>query len=187
MYTVSTEVIKTYLLRPDRRINIQKLSKKSKVSRAWIYKYFGSNEKQIMLTAIDLLAPLITEASKVARGYKDRDAWLKGLLKSLRATFYEVEEYGDLFRFYFAIMLKNNEYAERVKYHEREYMLRRAIPQITNSFECSKAEATSLAQIVFHIRIGLVFSWLTEPDRTPLKRKQLLSLVRTRILDQMIK
>ena len=48
------------------KINIQRIATGAGVSRPWIYKYFGSSESDMIVTAIDYLAPQFTEHGKVS-------------------------------------------------------------------------------------------------------------------------
>ncbi len=166
------------------KINVQKLAEKAQVSRPWIYKYFGSSEKEIVMTAIDCLSSQITELTKEDDEPESRKEWARFFLKSLDITMVEAETYPEFFQFYFMCMLFPSEFTERLKHHEHLYHEHRVIPRIKKVFAFSQTEARSFAEMILALRLGMVISWLREENKTKANRQKLIGSVRKNIFDQ---
>lgn len=166
----------------DAKINVNQVAQKIGVSRAWVYKYFGATKEQIMLTAIDCLAPMLTELSKPLEEQKAKSEWAKGFLKGLDKTLQEAQEYPALFRFYFYCHLHPNPYLDRIKLHEGLFVEHRVIPQIKSAFGLTYQEARNFAEMLMATRMGLVLKWLNEPNQTPQARLKLINTVKLRVL-----
>jgi AcrR family transcriptional regulator len=166
------------------KINIQKVAERAQVSRPWVYKYFGSSEQEIIMTAIDCLSSQITEFAKTDAIPETRKDWARLFLKSLDITLAEAEKYPDFFIFYFMSVLTPGPYAERLKHHEHLYQENRVIPRIKKVFVFSQSEARSFAEMILALRLGVVMSWLREENKSKTNRQKLIGSVRKHIFDQ---
>jgi hypothetical protein len=181
---VSLLIVKEYLLAPHKKLNIQKIAVEGNVSRPWIYKYFGSTEKDIILTTIDGLASQLTETSmpeKVPTNGKD---WAKHFLKGINTSLLEVEGYPDVFRFYMLTKLYPSEFSERFKFHEELYLQKRAVPLIRQAFGFSTADARTMAEMIHALRIGVAMKWLLEENKSPANRAKIIQTIKVRVFDQ---
>lgn len=163
------------------KLNISTIAKKAGVSRAWVYKYFGNSQDEIVLSAIDSVAPQLTELGKQLDKVQGKTEWARQYLKGLNQTLLEVEQYPALFRFYFICHLHGGPYLERIRLHEGLFVEHRVIPQLKAAFELSYPEARQFAEMLMAMRMGLVLKWLNEPNPTAQNRQKLISTVRTRV------
>lgn len=184
MGTVSYLIIQEMIKLSRSKINIQKLALKAEVSRPWIYKYFGSSEEEIVMTAIDCLSPQITELSKDELEINTRKEWAGFFLKSLDITLQEAEMYPDFFQFYFLSVLFPNKYTDRLKHHEDLYQEHKVIPRLKKVFGFNQAEARSFAEMILSLRFGLVLNWMSESQKTKANRLKIIASVRKNIFDQ---
>lgn len=181
---VSYLVIKHLLKVQSPKLNVKTLSEAASVSRPWVYKYFGSTEHDIIMTAIDCLAPQITELSSPLDDNSTRKEWARNFLKGLEKTLIESEQYPEFFQFYFMHMIFPSKYSERLKHHEELYLNHRVIPVIMKAFGFSKVEARSFAEMIFSLRLGLVLNWMNEPQKSKTTRAKVMDTVRKKIFLQ---
>mgnify|MGYP003393704409 CR=1 FL=1 len=166
------------------RLNVNQLAAQLGVSRPWVYKYFGSSTEAMFLTAIDAIAPMLTELGKPTDDIKTKRDWAKSFLKGLDQTLQEVEAYPDLFRFYFACHVQPTIYLDRIRHHEGLFLEHKTIPPLKSIFGLSYLEARNFAEMLMATRMGLVLKWLNEPHRTPQARQKLVSTLRLRVFNQ---
>lgn len=181
---ISLLIVREYLAAPHKKLNIQKIAAEGNVSRPWIYKYFGSTEREIILTTIDCLASQLTETSLPARIPSSARDWAKHFLKGINTSLLEVESYPDVFRFYVLTKLYSNEFSERFKYHEELYLEKRAVPLIRQAFGLSLGEARTMAEMIHSLRIGVALKWLLEENKTPTNRAKIIQTIKVRVFDQ---
>ncbi len=182
--TVSYLIIKEKLKFQRGKINIQKLATSAGVSRPWIYKYFGSSEEEMILNAIDCMAPQLTELTKKDDEPTTPKEWARFFLKSLDITLNEAEVYPDFFQFYFLSMLFPDQFSQRLLHHEGLYQEKRVIPRIQKVFKFSYPDAKAFSEMIFSLRMGVVMSWMREENKTKVNRQKILGTVRKYIFDQ---
>lgn len=182
------EVVSLAILRANatlvrKKMNVRQLAKAAGVSPAWIYKYMGRNRHEILLSAIDVMAPLITEIGAPLKVTHDPKKWTTRFFRSLNQTLLEVEKFPDMFRFYILSHLSSAPDAQRIQHHEDLYLQNRVLPQIRAAFGLSEARAQAFAQSLLQVRIGLIVRWLSENRRTSQKRRQVLRQIRSTLFD----
>lgn len=183
---VSLLIVREYLKNPQKKLNIQLIASEAQVSRAWIYKYFGSTQKEIVLTTIDCMASQLTETRLPEKLPKSGRDWAKHFLKGMNNSLLEVEAYPDLFRFYILTKLFSSEFSERFKYHEELYLQNRAVPLIREAFGFSVTEARTMAEMIHSLRIGISLKWLLEEQKTPGNRAKIIQTIKARVFDQFV-
>jgi AcrR family transcriptional regulator len=160
--TVSYLIIIEKLKFQRDKINVQKLATSAGVSRPWIYKYFGSSEEEMVLNAIDCMAPQLTELSKKDSEPTSPKEWARFFLKSIDKTLQEVEIYPEFFQFYFLSTLFPDEYGKRLIHHEGLFREQKEVPRLKVVFGFSYSEARAFAEMTFTLRMGVVMSWIKE-------------------------
>lgn len=181
---ISLLIVREYLLAPHKKLNIQRIAAEGNVSRPWIYKYFGSSEKDIILTTIDSLSSQLTETSlpdKIPTSGKD---WAKHFLKGINTSLMEVEAYPDVFRFYVLTKLYPSDFSERFKFHEELYLEKRAMPLIRKAFGFTTLEARTMAEMIHALRMGVAIKWLLEENKSPANRAKIIQTIKVRVFDQ---
>lgn len=156
------------------KMNISTIAKSLKVSRAWIYKNFGSSNDQIILTAIDIIAPLLVAPRSENQKWpnQDRMKWMQNFRESLIISLEQVELYPFLFRFYITHRLQDTKIGQRLAYHEHRFSSE--IVRLHIEAKGTKAPLESLKATSEHlaaVRIGLIFKWLSQ-SQTPFEKKR---------------
>jgi AcrR family transcriptional regulator len=178
------EAVAFAILRADARgrraqpkLNVSQIAKGCGVSRAWIYKYFGSTQDEIIEAVIDVLAPLILTASS-HEGSTPAE-WTRRLTRGLEESLDEVEQYPEIFDFYFRHRLGSSRFQNRIIFHENAYVENTVRPQLQRAFELTPARAREVAETLMTLRLGLIFRWLTTKDRAPEVRRRHLTVMKT--------
>ncbi len=180
---VSMLIIRELVKLERPKINVQNLASKAGVSRPWIYKYFGSNEDEMILTAIDCLAPRFTEHGKVSEIHTAK-AWAKAFLKTLELALVKVETYPEVYQAMYSSMIIPNSFSARIRHHETIFKEKHVVPQVKKIFGVSNEEARSFSDLIQALRFGIMLQWLRETEKTPLKKKKLLKEIQKNIFDQ---
>lgn len=181
---VSLTIIRELVNLERPRMNVQKIARATGVSRSWIYKYFGASEEEMVLSAIDFLAPKFTDHGKITKDSQGPKAWAATFLKSLDLALEKVETFPEIYRFIFGSMIYQDNYAARIRHHELSFKENFLVPQIIRVFGMRSDEARSFADLVLSLRLGVMLHWLRESERTPAKKKKLLREIRKSIFDQ---
>ena len=182
---VSSLVLRETLALSRPRLNIKRLAENAGVSRAWIYKYFGPDEDRVILTAVDLLAPQLTELSSPLEKVQTPKQWAKHFLKSVHKTLEESEQYPELFHFYFHCQMYPSVYGERLRHHLDLFLGQRFVPQVMKVFGMSRSEAVSFSNLLWSTRVGVVLSWMGEPEKTPANRLKVVEGLKRGIFDRL--
>lgn len=182
---VSDLVIREMLNDPPVEFNILKIARAAKVSRPWIYKYFGSGREQIILNAIDCIAPQFTDIGRKSSAPATPKDWARDYLKNMDKALIDVEKYPHYFQFYLQCKLLGGKFGERIAHHESLFIDQRGAPRIRESLMLSKSDAKSFAELLLCIRLGLILTWLQEKEKTKANRSKLIHSVRRLILDRL--
>lgn len=150
------------------RMNVAALAKQCEVSRAWIYKNFGASSEKIILTAIDILAPTLTAAVRPAEVWKQAGAgWVAETMKSFELTLRQVQEDPAIFQFYITHRLQPTAIGRHLAHHESRFIshvVRRQVELSDNRLDLNVT--TLVAEHLAAVRTGLIFKWLSAPQRS---------------------
>ncbi len=178
------EAVAFAILRADARarrtqpkLNVSQIASACGVSRAWIYKYFGSTQDEIIEAVIDILAPLILTAGS-DEGSSPGE-WSRRLTKGLEESLDEVENYPEIFEFYFRHRIGSSRFQNRIAFHENAYVENTVRPQLQRAFDLTPTRAREVAETIMTLRLGLIFRWLTTKDRAPETRRRHLTVLKT--------
>ncbi len=162
---VGFTIIHDYVKAPHKKLNINSIAKKCKVSRPWIYKYFGPDHEQILLSAIDSRASDLAAVPEYGSKLETKRDWMKFFLKNLDFTLVQVEKYPEVITLYLYSQLYPSIYGERFKFHEQRLLERVSIPAIRQTFKFSAQEARNMAEMIHSLRMGLCLKWLQEKEK----------------------
>lgn len=151
------------------RMNVASLAKQCEVSRAWIYKNFGASNEKIILTAIDILAPTLTAAIRPAEVWRSAGAggWVLETMKSFELTLRQVHEDPAIFQFYITHRLQPTVVGRHLAHHESRFInhiVRRQVELSNNQLDLHAT--TLVAEYLAAVRTGLVFKWLSAPEKS---------------------
>ncbi len=173
--TVGLNVIKAVLDISEPKLNIQKIAKESGVSRAWVYKYFGSTHEEVVDMSIQCLAPILVKLSKKRARPKTKTEWVGVYIEYLEETLQEISKYPELIKYYYYCLLFENNFTEKLKKQESVFLEVISIPRIMSAFKCNRAKAKSIASLAHNLRLGIMLSWYQEPVRSSAKLTKLLA------------
>lgn len=180
-------IIQEYLKAPGKKLNIQSIAKKAGVSRAWIYKYFGSTQEEMMFTTIDSISSRIVQSAAPEKTALTPKEWGAQLLIGINGFLTDIEAFPDVFRFYVMTKITPSKFSDRFQYHEDRFLTKRSIPLLKNTFGFAPDEAKRSAELIHSLRIGMGVKWLEEKNKTALGRTKILKTMKLRILDQFAK
>lgn len=151
----------------EKKLNISKLAQEIGVSRAWIYKYFGSDTENILKTAIEMLGPILTGARRGSEVWKTNsvDGWIENILVTFEITIEQVRLYPTIFRFYLQERLQNSEIGTHLRLQEDRYVSEVVCFQLESLMQGSTfAQRLAVSNLLFALKIGMLFRWLTIPE-----------------------
>lgn len=176
MIKVSIEIIKDRVGEAQtNRLNVAKLAQSCEVSRAWIYKNFGANHDQIILTAIDILAPTLTASIRPMDIWRTPTAsqWMIEFMKSMELTLEQVEADPAIFKFYIINRLQPTTIGQHLAHHEKRFINHTVRRQVEISGgQADLSQTTAMAEYLAAIRTGLIFKWLSAPQITLSEKKK---------------
>jgi AcrR family transcriptional regulator len=179
----SLQIIREYLTKYPKKISVKEIAEHSGVSRAWIYKYFGSEDQQIILTAVDCVVSQLTELSVPEKNLPSKSEWLVHFVNGLENTMKEVEAYPEIFRFYLHSTVHQNQYFERFKHHEDLFLQKMAIPLLRKALKLNLAEGRAMGDMLHSLRLGVALKWLSEPDKSAAKRSRILLTIKKQVFE----
>ncbi len=185
MGRVSDLVIREMLSDVPAEFNILKIARAAQVSRPWIYKYFGSGREEIILNAIDCIAPQFTDIGRQNALPATPKDWAREYLKNMDKALIDVEKYPHYFQFYLQCKLLGGKFGDRIAHHEEVFIEQRGAPRIKESLNLSKTDAKNFAELLLSVRLGLILTWLQEKEKTKANRSKLVTSVKKHILDRL--
>lgn len=135
-----------------------KISRKSKVSRAWIYEYVGKEKTSLVHFAAEELA------SNFARVEfdlpKNKQELQKNLEEAVQFLFEEVEQNPGLIKLYFRFRGTKNPIGDVIKKYEKQW-LDGATKVISSLMHLPKEEASLMAEVIMTLRLGFAHRFVT--------------------------
>lgn len=171
----------TLIQTKSKKINISRVVDGTNISRAWVYKYLGSDQEKIILNIIDIIASRFTEASEEKPNLTSKKELIDYLTNSTEKTLSEVSEYPGFYKLYLYGKTFNKEYKKRFDHHEQSYLAYRFTPTLQNALKLDLAQASIIAKFLHEMRMGFVFSWFHENDKSSENKSQKIDLVKKMI------
>lgn len=183
---VANEIIRFRSENPGAKLNIADFAKRNSVSRAWIYKHFGSSQQQMIITSIEILGPFLIEPMRPTQVWKtDFKGWVKSFGESLELTLEQVYKFPHLFRFYIQARIENSEISEAIARYEYRFMMQIVRPHVEASGNTDFKVSVGLAEHLISVRIGLIFKWLTTLNEPQEKQRDSLRLCFTELSEKL--
>ncbi len=172
----------------ESRLHITAIAKKCRISRAWIYKNFGSTSEDIVSNAIDVIAPMLVAPRSPTGQWQTLSGldWIKAYMESFVTSLEQVELYPFLFKLYFKHRALNSKIGKRLAYHEERYSSQIVRLQVESSENSQAFEKTKLiSDYLVAMRSGLIFKLLSSPEVSLTAKRQELEAVTKEIMDRL--
>ena len=170
-------IISEYSKGDRKKLNISKISQTLGVSRAWIYKNYGSSTEEILQTSIEIVSPLLTGLRRDATIWDQDETskWLADIIVSFEIAIDQVKLYPELFKFYLSERLNSSAIGKHLLLQESRYMTEVVQKQLKHVFKFTdNSNCEALAKLLFALKIGLLFQWLPMSHEELDKQKPLL-------------
>lgn len=158
------------------KITVTQVAKKASVSRAWIYKYVGSDTEDLIRFAIEHLGKDVTERdlTEVIRNRKDL---VKSVSSGIERMFQKTNEYPWLIPVYYKYRGTDTAPGRFIDSVEQAYVNRQAkrLMQHFKGYDADKAMIA--AEILTATRMGLAFAWQRGELRKKASKNDVLASV----------
>lgn len=133
------------------------VSKKANVSRAWLYKYIGSNKEDLIRFAIDHFAAMLIQ-NDMNQDIRTKDDLLQIICHGINRTFDHTQTYPWFIPVYFKYRGTPTAPGRSIADAEQAYVKRQA-RHFESIFSYPKKNALMTSEILTALRMGLAFSW----------------------------
>jgi|GEM_PF-3687244 len=129
-----------------------KVSRKSGVSRAWIYEYIGKERKTLITYAAEVFASYFARSKMTAVPKTGAELQLQ-LEDGINFVFDSIELSPVIIKLYFRFRGSDNPIGQIIQKYENEW-LNAASKKIRDTLETSKEKAEVLAELILTLRLG---------------------------------
>lgn len=155
-----------------------KVSRRSGVSRAWIYEYIGKEKPALIEFAANVFGAYITKADEGALP-QSREALLKQLKEDTHFLFDAIGANPAIINLYFRFRGTDNPVGQVIAKYEKHWS-RDAVEMFKSALKCSSREAEFLAEVLLTLRLGLTHRLAT--DKNPREARARLEEIIAQIL-----
>ncbi len=142
-------------------LSVSRLARKTKVSRPWIYKNFGSSQDELLVSAAKFVGERFAELEELRRPGTLKDL-LAYFLDGAERTLVEVDKYPWIPKIYFDFLGDKGALGETVRGIESAY--RRRVTDQLCQFGMSQEEASRRAMASVKLRMSVSHAWSTDAD-----------------------
>jgi len=151
----------------NKKLNISHIASSCNVSRSWIYKYFGNNEDDMYLQAVDIFTPEIRKFDRELEEQISKEGWINYFLGETEKRLDDLKSFEEVHFFYFNACMQSPVLRERIKFHESQYLMEQIFPLLKSAFpHLKKDQLIGLGEALMIFRLGLLFKWLHEPIKS---------------------
>ena len=133
------------------------VAKKAGVSRAWLYKYVGSNRDDLIQMAVLHLGKRLTERD-LGEVVKTKAELTKSIVLGMGRMFENTKEHPWFIPVYFKYRGAQGALGQAIADVEQDYIKRQAV-LFQKVFKYSAPRAVIAAEVLTSFRMGLAFSW----------------------------
>lgn len=141
-------------------IRISAISRRSKISRGWIYKYHGSNIEDLIHDAAKYFGELFSEIS-VIENVANKNEWIQSQMDGLRQLEVDARKYPWIIKIYFKYKGTSNSIGRAIKNVESRYKKQ----AVANLQKISKKDLQVCSEVISFLvatRMGLAFEWIND-------------------------
>jgi AcrR family transcriptional regulator len=140
------------------KITLSQVAKKAKVSRAWIYKYIGAENEDLIRFAIEHIGREVTQKD-LNEVVNSKEELVQSITRGIGRMFQNTAEYPWLIPVYYKYRGTDTAPGKLIDAVEQAYVNRQA-QQIKKHFNSYSAEQAMIAsEILTATRMGLAFTW----------------------------
>ncbi|MGE0616121.1 MAG: TetR/AcrR family transcriptional regulator [Bacteriovoracia bacterium] len=156
-------------------VNHSRLARSAGVSRAWLYKYFGSSREALIEFAIDYFGKLFAEMEH-ERGLRGAREWVAETKQGLDRMLRDTARYPWLIPIYFRYKGTSSPMGRCIARLEKLYFEKHS-RELMSVFKSDREKAYLLSQVLTSFRMGLAQAWQTGGFGTKNDPEQILEYV----------
>lgn len=134
-------------------ITHSKISRRSGVSRAWMYEYIGKEKQALIEFAANVFGAYITKANEVTLP-QSRAELFERLEEDTQFLFDAIGSNPAVINLYFRFRGTENPVGQVIAKYEKHW-LKDAVEMFKSALKCSAKEAEMLAEVLLTLRLGL--------------------------------
>jgi DNA-binding transcriptional regulator YbjK len=158
-FAVSTAILEVIEKDGLAGVTHSKVSRKSKVSRAWIYEYIGKDKGDLVEYAAEVFASHFAR-TKMMEFPKSRTELESRLKDGTDFLFTSVALSPVVIKIYFRFRGTDNRIGKVIQKYEKQW-LGSASKTVVNIFQMSEEQATLLAELLLILRLGFAHRFAT--------------------------
>lgn len=173
---VSLALFQLLATQPLVKITHAKVARKANVSRAWIYKYIGSDKDALITFAIEHLGKKLTERD-LADVIESKGDLIAATIAGVDRMFENTSTYPWFIPVYFKYKGTSSSPAQAIRDIEQAYVKRQAtlMKRVFKSYNQKQAEAA--AEVLTTLRMGLAFNWQMGELKSRGSREEILAFI----------
>lgn len=157
-----------------------KISRKSGVSRAWIYEYIGKDKSSLIEFAAENLA---SDFSRIGLEVPRTKAELENTLnEGIQFLFESAEQDPSLIKLYYRFRGTKNPIGDVIKKYEKQWQ-DKASKAVSTLLDLPLEEASLLAEFIMTLRLGLAHRFATsaKPEETKERAEKIFKMIHSMI------
>jgi hypothetical protein len=139
-----------------------KVSRKSGVSRAWIYEYIGKEKSDLIEYAAEVLTSFFARAKKTERP-KDRESLLKRIDEGNEFVFQAVQATPVIIKLHYRFRGTDTPIGVVIAKYEK-YWSDWVAKSLIDILKMDAAKASAMAEMIMTLRLGFAFRIVTSKD-----------------------
>lgn len=162
------------------KISKSDLAKKANVSRAWIYKYCGRTDEELIRKSFEYFAMFFARQGHSLKPIRwTKKIWLDRFVQGFEEMLDDVEKFPWIMPMYYKFKGTNSLIGKMIQDYEQYYTRSEDAPRMAQVFKLKKEPSIYLAEVLLALRMGLTHQWAVDKDKVPRKKKFYIESVRT--------
>ena len=151
---VAETILKTIHLHGLDALSHSRLARGAKVSRAWIYKYLGKDDSDLVRFAADLFGKHFAGID-MANDVSSREAWISSQIEGFRTLLQDTQNHPHILPIYYTYLGTQNPLGEQIREVERLWLakVKWELEQVTQ-LRGNALEVTAQAMLLNHMGLA---------------------------------
>ncbi|RYZ65231.1 MAG: TetR/AcrR family transcriptional regulator [Proteobacteria bacterium] len=158
---VSAATIDLIVKRGLDAVSVSKISTRSQVSRAWIYKYYGKTSAEVIRTAAQHFGRELEQLRGPSAHFNSAQEWVEYLIEGSYELLIYFQTHPAVFQVYLQFWNAPHVLGQEVRAFEEE-RLSQVASSIHRLYGTPKPQALLTAKLIFGIRLGIFHRFLNE-------------------------
>lgn len=156
-------------------VSFARVARAAGVSRAWLYKYIGGSDQELVDFTIDTFGTMWGRLDRPDL-HGDEMQWQQGIMERFSHFLDSNLKYPWILPIYFRYRGTKTILGDRIVLIEQKY-LKRQVGELQKSFQLSPAQARLTADVLLGIRLGLAYQWMSGDLQNAVTKGELVSFL----------